>query len=189
VPLPVYWVRKGLLLAGPYPGAPEPGEARARLRKLLSLGIREFVDLTEAGEPTVSTGGMPLRPYDRTLAEQAAALGIDARYRRFAIRDLDVPEPARMVEILDHLDAMIDAGHRPVYVHCLGGRGRTGTVVACHLIRHADTLLAAGEGDAADRAIEAIAMLRAEQGVPFPADSPQTSEQFRFVRAWARRPR
>ena len=47
-----YWVIPGKLLAGEYPGARNPEEARSRLRKFLAAGIRHFIDLTEVGELT-----------------------------------------------------------------------------------------------------------------------------------------
>ena len=37
--------------------------------------------------------------------------------------------------ILDEIDGAILNG-KTVYVHCLGGIGRTGTVVGCYLVRH-----------------------------------------------------
>jgi hypothetical protein len=183
---PTFWVRNSKLLAGPYPGSVDPSEARENLRHLLSLGIREFVDLTEEGEPTLSTGGKPLLPYDGVLARVAEEMGVAIRYRRFPIRDLGVPEPELMEEILDHIDEKLACPDRPVYVHCLGGRGRTGTVVACHLIRHAEELLGGRDRDVAERALAEVVRMRTEQGVPDPADAPQTAVQFRLVRQWAK---
>ena len=45
-----------MLLAGEYPGARTEAEARAKLGILLDAGVRQFIDLTEAGEYS-------LRPY------------------------------------------------------------------------------------------------------------------------------
>jgi protein-tyrosine phosphatase len=72
-----------------------------------------------------------------------------------------------MRETLDALDAAL-AARRRVYVHCLGGRGRTGTVVACWLVRHGH------------RAEEALALVQERRG----RRSPETAEQRRFVRRW-----
>jgi hypothetical protein len=45
-----YWVVAGKLLAGEYPGARDPEEARRRLRRFLAAGVRHFIDLTEVDE-------------------------------------------------------------------------------------------------------------------------------------------
>ena len=79
-----------------------------------------------------------------------------------------------MRSILDAIDSAM--GRRlPSYVHCWGGRGRTGTVVGCHLIRPG---LASGEA-----ALAAIERLRRKEET---ADkpSPETDAQRDMVRAW-----
>jgi len=84
-----YWVVPGKLLAGEYPGARDPAEARTRLRRFLATGVRHFIDLTEVGE---------LEPYAELLTEEA-----DSRtsYERFPIRDGSVPdEPKTVAEII-----------------------------------------------------------------------------------------
>ena len=68
-----------------------------------------------------------LEPYAH-LAE-----GFGARHIRRPIRDVDIPTVAEMRETLAEIRAALDAGET-VYVHCWGGVGRTGTVVACLLV-------------------------------------------------------
>ena len=159
-PLPdSYWVVPGRLLAGEYPGARVPDETRRQLRRLRWCGVREFVDLTEAGE-------YGLAPY-LPLLDGAA------RHRRFPVPDRDVPDETTMHAILDGVDAALAAG-ATVYVHCFGGIGRTGTVIGCWLVRH---------GRPADEALRRIAEWRL--GTPAGwCDSPETPEQRAFVRAW-----
>ena len=60
-----------------------------------------------------------------------------------------------------------------VYVHCWAGVGRTGTVVACHLIRH---------GMQGDEALARIAKLREAIG-RYDA-SPEMPEQRDLVGRW-----
>ena len=80
-----------------------------------------------------------------------------------------------MKSILDEIDATIASGGK-VYVHCWGGRGRTGTVVGCWLIRH--NVAVPG------RAVQEIQRLRA--GTPDAhLQSPETREQVAFVQGWA----
>lgn len=176
-----YWVVPGRLMAGAYPGAPEPLEAQRNLGTLLDAGVRAFVDLTEPGEVT-RLG--PLRPYAEPLHAAAGERAAAPTYTRFPIRDLDVPTRGLMTSVLDALDAALGAG-RPAYVHCLGGRGRTGTVLGCYLVRHAGRLLGAGPGDDPTRlALARIRELRALQAVPLPNASPEMPAQRQFVLSW-----
>lgn len=50
------------------------------------------------------------------------------------MRDFGAPAPAQLDAALAAVDAALAAG-RGVAVHCGGGLGRTGTVLACHLVR------------------------------------------------------
>ena len=119
-----YWVRRGALLAGEYPGSPNDDKAQRKIAALIDAGVTSFVDLTEAGEP--AGGGQPMLPYDHLLPA-----GI--RYRRYPIPDCGVIDDAGYDAILAHIDSEITGG-AAVYVHCWGGKGRTGTVVGAWLI-------------------------------------------------------
>ena len=79
-----------------------------------------------------------------------------------------------MIQILDEIDAVIESD-KPVYVHCLGGIGRTGTVVGCYLLRHG---LATGAN-----VLEKIQELRLYDPNLY-RDSPETSIQRNFVLNW-----
>jgi hypothetical protein len=158
-----YWVEPGSLLAGPYP-APrrahltnDKAAADCYLQRLLQAGIQLFVDLTEKDE---------VPPY-------AHKLGGKARHQRFPISDFDTPSPQEMMTILNALDYALLRPQR-VYVHCLGGLGRTGTVIGCYLVRH---------GMSGAEALKAIRKLRA--GTPFAhSPSPETEAQQRMVLRW-----
>ena len=103
-----YWVVPGKLLAGEYPGARDPEEARGRLRRFLAAGVRHFIDLTEVGE---------LTPRAELLTEEA---GSRTTYERFPIRDVSVPEePKTMAEIIAAIDRPMAEGGI-TNVHCWG---------------------------------------------------------------------
>jgi hypothetical protein len=162
-----YWLIERQLLAGPYPGAADEDDARCKLEALLAAGIRSFIDLTEQVDP--------LEPYEPILRSLAEEMDIDVQYRRYAIRDMSVPTPELMATILDAIELEI-AADRPVYVHCWGGIGRTGTVAACWLV---------GCGHTCDEALEKLKELRASIPGGW-GDSPQTESQRKFVREWRR---
>ena len=157
-----YWVNSQLM-AGEYPIVRDPEVARRKLESIVAAGIDEFLDLTDPLDG--------LDPYEQMPAGRPFA------HRRMTIRDMDVPSREGMREILDHLQQRLDAG-RKVYVHCWGGIGRTGTVVACHLME---------SGMTADQALAHIAARwqTMEKVRRYPR-SPQTEAQVEFVRNWAR---
>jgi hypothetical protein len=138
-----FWVESPHLLAGCYPGDLDPATSREKLLGLLRCGVTDVISLMEPDE--VNYGGVAFRDYAAELTTLAQECGRNVCYARFPIRDLSVPGVAHMREILDAIDAAIRAGSC-VYVHCWGGRGRTGTVVGCWLVRHrrvaADAVLA-----------------------------------------------
>ena len=167
-----YWVLPGRLLAGYVPVKPDPAGTRRQLRSLLQQGIRTFVNLMHDNEQNYDGAVIP--GYERELAEEAAALGVAATAHRLSIVDLDVPTPAHMQRVLDVLDASLAAG-QPAYVHCWGGRGRTGTVVGCFLARHG---YATGQ-----RALDFVQHLR-RTDAKADTKSPETPAQCQFVREW-----
>jgi protein-tyrosine phosphatase len=64
----------------------------------------------------------------------------------------------------------------PVYVHCWGGVGRTGTVIGCWLLRHG----LAEPGDV----LKVLMELRQQDQQRRQRMSPESPEQQRFVKGW-----
>jgi hypothetical protein len=164
-----YWVVPGRLLAGCYPGELDEQVATTKLAGLLEVGVRVVVALTEAHES--GRGGLPFAPYEPILRRLAEKRGLAVSVERHAIPDMGVPTTAALRLTLDAIDGAVAAG-RPVYVHCWGGYGRTGTVVGCWLARHGHGVGAA--------ALERLAALRRD----LKGESPQTDAQRAMVTGW-----
>jgi len=153
-----WWVAPGELLAGEYPGDRDDGTARTNVDLLVDAGIRTFVDLTEEGE-------WDLRPYTPHLEKIAEARRLDLRHHRMSIPDFSaLPDDGYDAILARIAEART---HGPVYVHCYGGRGRTGTVIGC---------LLADEGRTYDEVIAHLAALRQhtrKAGTEIPESDPQ----------------
>ena len=162
-----YWVHHGRFLAGEYPGTPNPRHTKKRLQKFLDVGVRTFINLTEANE---------LPAYDGILKELASKMGVNVLTTRAPIVDMQAPQDTtQTLRILNMIDQSL-GDNQPVYVHCWGGIGRTGTVVGCHLVR---------QGMSGEEALDHLAELwpNMEKSRYFP-HTPQTLTQFEYVSRW-----
>jgi len=169
-----YWVVPHKLLAGSYPGSRDQSEALEKLEGLIRCGVGHVINLMEADEKDRS--GEDFITYEGTLTNLAKGIGVEVNCKRHPIRDGEVPSTEMMIAILHDIDAAISQG-RPVYVHCWGGVGRTGTVVGCYLARHG---LATGQ-DCLDR----IRQLRRNDPTVH-RSSPETEEQRQLLLSWQR---
>lgn len=108
------------IYAGEYPGDKYGEKAEDKIRQMTHFGVRHYIDLTEEGE---------LVPYAHLLPK-------DATYTRFPIRDCGIPSSLDAVEgMLNHIRELSKRDDGYVYIHCWGGVGRTGTIVACYLAK------------------------------------------------------
>ena len=166
-----YWVVPGKFLAGYYPGDRHKDAMERKLRGLLDCGIRCVINLMEPEER--DHDGLPFLDYVPVLKRHTDG-GQPVECRRMAIRDLHVPSRERMVQILDLIDASLNE-NRSVYVHCWGGRGRTGTVAGCWLARH-------GMADAENVLDKIRELRRLDLKAQWP--SPETPSQIQMVQSW-----
>lgn len=139
--LHAWWVRPDLLLAGEYPGDSDPARAETKLNLLVDAGVRTVIDLTTPAEG--------LAAYDPVLQKVKTNRRLDLRRVSFPIPDLGVVDEGIYERITDAVEESLTRGG--VYVHCWGGVGRTGTVIAC---------LLADEGLSFDAIMERLAVLR-----------------------------
>ena len=113
-----FYLGDGALFAGEYPGDKYGEKAKDKIRHMLHFGVRHFIDLTEEGE---------LNPYAHLLPD-------DCTYDRFPIRDVSIPRSTYDVyRLIDRINQLSKRNDGYVYIHCWGGVGRTGTIVACFL--------------------------------------------------------
>jgi len=161
LPLPhTYWVIPGQLLAGEYPGGQNQADTQQRLDCLAMAGMNFYLDLTEPEER---------RPYRPLLPKTA-------KYFRSPIHDMDVPNSVeQMQSIQTRLGAALALGHG-VYVHCLAGIGRTGTVMGCFLVE---------QGLSGAAALKQLNKLwrQSARAKTWPK-VPQTSQQAEYIQSW-----
>ncbi len=162
-----YWVLPGQFLAGEYPGLRyNETQTRQRFTAFLNAGFDTFIDLTIENERP---------PYFSMLSEETGYDGREVNHLRFSFHDFHVPSHESMIAALDAIDTALAEG-RKVYLHCVGGIGRTGITVGCYLIRHGM------------KPTEALRHLRelyhsAAQSLLAPL-SPESDEQVRFILNW-----
>lgn len=139
------WVVPGLLMAGGYPSSLHDGENGRVLLTLLRCGVGCFCCLQQEVSLDVPEGawraGRAPRPYlqdaRRLLAQHRDELGLPqprVDWVHLPIVDGHVTADALVSRLADDLIARL-ARRQVVYIHCWGGHGRTGTVVAVMLAR------------------------------------------------------
>ena len=164
-----YPIEKGQLYAGEYPGAREPAGARARLLRLVEIGIRTFVDLTGPADYMAS--------YEGLLAELEEEAGEPLRRISMPIADMGIPEASETMQAILRAIRESSSQAPAVYVHCWGGIGRTGIVVGCWL---------RDSGHDPQSALAQVQHLYSSHmpKVRIYPESPQTLAQKDYIRHW-----
>jgi protein tyrosine/serine phosphatase len=97
-----------------YRGAQPKGNDYASLAR---VGIKTVIDLTRGGE----------------LGEQKEVEGAGMHFFRIPMTTSDRPDQNAVVQFLKLVN---DPANQPVYVHCQGGRHRTGVMTAVYRLTH-----------------------------------------------------
>jgi hypothetical protein len=167
-----YWVIPGRFLAGCYPGGQTAASAAVKTKGLIDAGVTDIVSLMEAGE--TNHAGLPFEDYMPSANATATAMGRKVQWCRHPIVDGGITTVTAMKAILNDIDSALQRSGI-VYVHCWGGRGRTGTVVCCWLIRHGQA--------APDDAVGKMHTLIGDKIQDF-LPSPENDEQRLFIEQW-----
>lgn len=118
------WVKKGLLAGTPRPGIVQ--DIEYDLEALQRVGIKTLVSLTT-------------QPVDPALLEQYGIQGI-----HMPIKDMHAPSIEETEQMCRRISGVMAEGQAVAY-HCRAGLGRTGTLLASHLIMEGKSALDALE--------------------------------------------
>jgi atypical dual specificity phosphatase len=108
------WIEENQLAASACP-------IRAELLTIYDEGIRAIISLTE----------VPITAQTNTNDEWLTQIGLDTLHA--PIIDMEAPDEAVARKVCAYIDTMI-ADNKPVLLHCLGGIGRTGTLLHSYYV-------------------------------------------------------
>ncbi len=110
VPTNFTWIHRGKLAASGNPSS------RGQIRWLAQHGVSSVLTLTESP--------LPAEWFD----------GMNIRLRHLPMKDHELPTVGVLDEAATYIDEEVKSG-RTILVHCLAGKGRTGSALAAYLMK------------------------------------------------------
>ena len=137
--------------------------AKGNIPALLKFGITIFLDLTQSYE----------------IPEYTSFLPSDVQRISFPIRNCDVPSSIEsVIGLFRRLEQLLhEQSHAKLYIHCHGGVGRTGAIVACYYIYF--------EHLSFDEALDKMRRQYTQSPRSKFMNAPETKRQIEFVRRFA----
>ena len=136
---------------------------KGNIPRLLKFGITVFLDLTQSYE----------------VPEYTSFLPPDVRRISFPIRNCDVPSRVEsVIGLFRRLEQLMhEQPQAKLYIHCHGGVGRTGTIVACYYIYF--------EHLSFEEALDKMRRQYTQSPRSKFMNAPETKRQIEFVRRFA----
>jgi N-glycosidase YbiA len=118
------WIVPKRILFGSYPGAKNRKLHKHMIEEILDCRINTFISLLEEGEEDWKWGG--LNSYQETIKDMNVP---NIEFYNYPIPDNDIVDDDIVLEIIANINKFLDK-ERNIYIHCYGGKGRTGTIMA-----------------------------------------------------------
>jgi ADP-ribosylglycohydrolase len=149
--------------AGEYPIEYDEKRSIERINQFERFGITHYIDLTEDGEHL---------PY-------AKMLGNNIQHIRFPIKDMSAPHNIESVkELIAQINEILhENASNKVYIHCWGGVGRTGVIVACLLSKQC--------GFDYEKTMDVLTLAYSDCPKSTYRETPESNEQRLFIAKYA----
>ena len=157
------WVIPGKLMQGAYPGDKDLQLHKDKLDAILSSGVTTFISLMEEKE------SKRFRSYKDYVNEKRP----QTKFLNLPVPDRGVTSDEKIMKLAKCIADMIKTSDEVFYIHCWGGHGRSGTLVA---------IILSQLGYFVDDALELVRKHHMERTYNGHVHSPQTKEQIDQVR-------
>lgn len=160
-------------LVAAIPGVPHAARVNSNIYRGGQPNKRGFRNLAKAGINTI----LDLRASPNRASKERDEVQSDGmRYIQIPLHDDKPPGPA---DVRKALSVLNDRSRWPVFVHCDGGRDRTGMIIACYRISHDGWSQARALGEAKDCASRDLKPAMRKYVMRFHSQGPASAEAAR----------